>query len=62
MTVPVKYSCRELVLEVDRRVGHVVAAVAPPTSSPSVQQSLEELEKAVTASRELLASQISSLQ
>ena len=62
MAIPVKYSCRELVLGVDRRVGHVVAAVVPPTSSPMVQRNLEDLEKAVTTNRDLLPSQISTLQ
>lgn len=60
--VPVKYGKRKVILGVDPRVGNVVASVEPRCTCGRVQQCLVELEKVVTASRENLPAQLSTLQ
>ena len=60
--VPVKYGRRRVVLGVDPRVGNVVASVEPQCTCVRVQQCLVELEKVVTANRESLPAQLSTLQ
>ena len=62
VSVRVKYGRREVLLGVDPRVGNIVASVEPPCTSEGVQRCLGDLEKSVTASRESLPAQLSTLQ
>ncbi len=60
--VPLKYGSHQVVLGVDPRIGHLVAAMDTPCMVGKVPACLEELEKAVTTSWSTLPAQLAKLQ
>ena len=62
LTIPLKYGSQKLVLGVDPRIGHLVAAVEPPCEVGKVPTCLDNLEKAVTTSWSSLPAQLAKLQ